>query len=79
MGHSLSRIAEELVRAGNGDSIRWQGLTLRSPLQPIYSVRQVGCIVHGPSSIRRGREVVRVGAAQSLLPLPWLCRYRAAL
>ena len=44
MGHSLSRIAEELVRAGNGESVRWQGLTLRSHLQPIYSVRQVGCI-----------------------------------
>ena len=44
MAHSLSRIAEELVRAGNGETVRWQGLALRSHLQPIYSVSAAGCI-----------------------------------
>lgn len=38
MAQSLSRIAEDLVRAGSGDAVRWQGLTLRSYVQPIYSV-----------------------------------------
>ena len=44
MGPSLSRTAEDLVRAGKGESVRWQGLTLRSHLQPVYSVRKAGCI-----------------------------------
>ena len=30
MGPSLSRTAEDLVRAGNGEVVRWQGLTLPS-------------------------------------------------
>jgi EAL domain-containing protein (putative c-di-GMP-specific phosphodiesterase class I) len=38
--HSLSRIAEDLVRAGSGESVAWQGLTLRSFLQPVFSVKE---------------------------------------
>jgi len=38
--HSLSRIAEDLVRAGSGETVTWQGLTLRSFLQPVYSVAE---------------------------------------
>ena len=52
MGPSLSRTAEDLVRAGKGESVRWQGLTLRSHLQPVYSVRKAGCI--GLEGLLRG-------------------------
>ena len=44
MPQSLSRIAEDLVRAGSGESVRWQGLTLRSHVQPIYSVEAGACV-----------------------------------
>ena len=44
MGHSLSRIAEDLVRAAKGNSLQWQGTTLATHFQPIYSVREAGCI-----------------------------------
>ena len=44
MGQSLSRIAEDLVRAGRGESLRWQGVTLATHFQPIYSVRKASCI-----------------------------------
>jgi EAL domain-containing protein (putative c-di-GMP-specific phosphodiesterase class I) len=40
----LSRIAEDLVRAGSGDNVRWQGLSLRSHIQPIYSVGTGSCL-----------------------------------
>jgi EAL domain-containing protein (putative c-di-GMP-specific phosphodiesterase class I) len=41
---SLSRIAEALVRSAKDNSLQWQGLTLSSHFQPIYSVREAGCI-----------------------------------
>jgi EAL domain-containing protein (putative c-di-GMP-specific phosphodiesterase class I) len=44
VAQSLSRIAEDLVRAGSGESVRWQGLTLRTHIQPIYSVQAGGCL-----------------------------------
>lgn len=44
MSHSLSRIAEGLVRAGSGEAIRWRNLVLRSHLQPIFAVREAGCV-----------------------------------
>ena len=44
MGQSLSRIAEDLVRAAKGNSLQWQGMTLATHFQPIYSVREGGCI-----------------------------------
>lgn len=40
MTHSLSRIAEDLVRSGDGETVTWQGLVLRSFLQPVYSVAE---------------------------------------
>lgn len=82
MGHSLSRIAEELVRSGNGESVRWQGLTLRSHLQPIYSVRQAGCMGFeallrasddsGPLRPERLFERARVDG--DVVLLDWICR-----
>jgi len=44
VAQSLSRIAEDLVRAGSGDTVRWQGITLRSYVQPIYSVGTGSCM-----------------------------------
>jgi EAL domain-containing protein (putative c-di-GMP-specific phosphodiesterase class I) len=41
---SLSRIAEDLVRSAKDSSLHWQGYTLSSHFQPIYSVREAGCV-----------------------------------
>ena len=82
MGPSLSRTAEDLVRAGNGDAVRWQGLTLRSHLQPIYSVRKAGCIgfeallrvsdADGP--MRPEKLFQRAGEDGDVVLLDWICR-----
>lgn len=82
MGHSLSRIAEELVRAGSGESVRWQGLELRSYLQPIYSVKLGACIGfeallranEGETSIRPEKLFDRARADGDLALLDWICR-----
>lgn len=82
MGPSLSRTAEDLVRAGKGESVRWQGLTLRSHLQPVYSVRKAGCIglegllracdEQGP--IRPEKVFERARLEGDLVLLDWICR-----
>ena len=82
MGPSLSRTAEDLVRAGNGEAVRWQGLTLRSHLQPIYSVRKVGCVGfeallrasddNGP--VRPERLFERARLDGDVVLLDWICR-----
>jgi EAL domain-containing protein (putative c-di-GMP-specific phosphodiesterase class I) len=82
LGHSLSRIAEDLVRAGSGESVRWQGLELRSHLQPIYSIREASCIGfeallrasdrEGP--VRPERLFERARADGDLALLDWVCR-----
>ena len=41
-----SRLAEDLVRAGPGEALEWEGVTLRSRFQPIYSVRRASCVGH---------------------------------
>ena len=82
MGPSLSRTAEDLVRAGNGESVRWQGLTLRSFLQPIYSIRKPGCIgfeallrVAGEDGpIRPERLFERARNDGDVVLLDWICR-----
>ena len=43
---SWSRLAEDLVRAGRGEALEWEGVTLRSRFQPIYSVRRACCVGH---------------------------------
>jgi EAL domain-containing protein (putative c-di-GMP-specific phosphodiesterase class I) len=43
-GRSLARVAEELVRAGGGASLAWEGATLTTHFQPIYSVRRGFCL-----------------------------------
>ena len=43
---SWSRLAEDLVRAGRGEALEWEGVTLRSRFQPIFSVRRASCVGH---------------------------------
>ena len=83
MGHSLSRIAEDLVRAGSGETIRWQGLTLRTHLQPLYSVGEAGCIgfealvravdAEG-AMVRPARLFERAHQEGDGVLLDWICR-----
>ena len=83
MVHSLSRIAEDLVRAGRGESLQWQGVTLETHFQPIYSAHKAGCIgfeallrahdaAGGP--IRPERLFARVFADGDGILLDWICR-----
>lgn len=82
MGPSLSRTAEDLVRAGNGEAVRWQGLLLRSYLQPIYSVRKASCIgfealvrasdENGP--VRPEKLFERARLDGDIVLLDWICR-----
>jgi EAL domain-containing protein (putative c-di-GMP-specific phosphodiesterase class I) len=41
---SLAHAAEELVRAGGGASLDWEGTTLTTHFQPIYCVRRQSCL-----------------------------------
>jgi EAL domain-containing protein (putative c-di-GMP-specific phosphodiesterase class I) len=79
----LSRIAEDLVRAGNGETIRWQGLALRSYLQPIYSVSAAGCIGFEAlvratdergEALRPGRLFEKAHHDGDGVLLDWICR-----
>jgi len=44
VGQSLSRIAEDLVRAAKLNCLQWQGMALATHFQPIYSVKEADCI-----------------------------------
>lgn len=43
---SWSRLAEDLVRAGRGEALEWEGVTLRTRFQPIYAVKRAQCVGH---------------------------------
>ena len=83
MVHSLSRIAEDLVRAGRGETLNWQGVALASHFQPIYSVATAGCVgfealvrahdaAGGP--IRPERLFTQVFSDGDGILLDWICR-----
>ena len=83
MGHSLSRIAEDLVRAGRGESLQWQGVTLWTNFQPIYSVVRAGCFGYealiraadgNGAAIRPERLFSSIAAAGNANLLDWICR-----
>lgn len=83
MDHSLSRIAEELVRAGRGESLHWEGVTLWTHFQPIYSVRRAGCLGYealiraadgAGTVIRPERLFTSVLADGKDKLLDWICR-----
>lgn len=44
MVHSHCRAAEELVRAGGGDSLAWRDVVLASHFQPIFSIHREACV-----------------------------------
>jgi EAL domain-containing protein (putative c-di-GMP-specific phosphodiesterase class I) len=81
--HSLSRVAEDLVRAGRGESLQWEGYALWTHFQPIYSVRLGACIgfealiraadMDG-AAIRPDRLFEATLARGGGLLLDWICR-----
>ena len=44
MSESFCHIAESLVRNGDGGGVQWEGLTLSTHFQPLYSVRRESCL-----------------------------------
>lgn len=83
MGHSLSRIAEDLVRAAKGNAPQWQGVSLTSHFQPVYSVREAGCVGFEAllraqdaesNPIRPDRLFARALDAGDGVLLDWICR-----
>jgi EAL domain-containing protein (putative c-di-GMP-specific phosphodiesterase class I) len=83
VGHSLSRIAEDLVRSGRGETLQWQGFRLASHFQPIYSVHEAGCVgfealvrAHdsGGGPVRPERLFAQVFADGDGILLDWICR-----
>jgi EAL domain-containing protein (putative c-di-GMP-specific phosphodiesterase class I) len=81
--HSLSRVAEDLVRAGRGESLQWEGVTLWTHFQPIYSVRRAGCF--GYEALIRAADMDGVAIRPDRLfevalargdgaLLDWICR-----
>jgi EAL domain-containing protein (putative c-di-GMP-specific phosphodiesterase class I) len=82
MVDSLSFAAEQLVRAGARGSLAWEGYTLSTHFQPIYSVERAGCVGYeafvramnpagGP--LDSGRLFAEVPRDRGLL-LDWVCR-----
>lgn len=83
MAHSLSRVAEELVRAGRGDALHWHDVILSTHFQPVFAVHRGTCV--GYESLIRavlpdGRTVAAaqlfdeaIDAGDGVL-LDWLCR-----
>ena len=44
MSDSFCHIAENLVRSGDAGGVQWEGLTLSTHFQPVFSVRRESCI-----------------------------------
>lgn len=40
---SWSRVVDDIVRSGSSASLRWNGFTLATHFQPIYSIRRTDC------------------------------------
>ncbi|MEO5692550.1 MAG: EAL domain-containing protein [Usitatibacter sp.] len=83
MGQSLSRIAEDLVRAAKANSLVWRGMTLTTSFQPIYSVKEAGCtgfeaLVRAQdeagNAIRPERLFARSFEEGDGVLLDWICR-----
>ena len=80
-GRSLARTAEDLVRAAGGASLEWDGLTLSSRFQPIFSVHRGTCT--GFEALMEAREGTQPVPADHLFSrtdrarralLDWTCR-----
>jgi EAL domain-containing protein (putative c-di-GMP-specific phosphodiesterase class I) len=79
---SLSRVAEQLVRAGTRGSLAWEGYTLFTHFQPVYCVERKGCVGYEAlvramnrdgSGLDSDRLFAEVPQEKSLL-LDWVCR-----
>jgi EAL domain-containing protein (putative c-di-GMP-specific phosphodiesterase class I) len=58
---SWSRLAEDLVRAGPGGALEWEGVTLRTRFQPIYSASRATCV--GYEALARAADPIGRGLA----------------
>ena len=82
MGQGIARAAEELVRAGGGTSIEWEGARIGTHFQPIFDVRRRACL--GFEALARlrsrdGREASAEALFTGVAPearglLDWACR-----
>ena len=79
---SLSHAAEQLVRAGTRGSLAWEGYTLFTHFQPVYSVERAGCVGYealvravnpAGGALDSDRLFGEVPTERSLL-LDWVCR-----
>jgi len=82
VGESLSRAAEELVRAGSRGSLAWGGYKLATHFQPIFGVGRGGCVGYeaflrasgGNGALLESDSLLaHVSPDQGLL-LDWVCR-----
>lgn len=83
MSESFCRVAEELVRSGGDDTLRWEGYELTTHLQALYSVRREACVGYEALIRARdaeGRTVTPSGLFGSAfangcgVQLDWICR-----
>lgn len=83
MGDSFCRIAEDLVRAGSGEVLRWEGYELATHFQPVYSVRRESCLGYEALVRARGADGRAVAPATLFaeafangrgVQLDWICR-----
>ena len=83
MAESFCRVAEDLVRAGSGEALRWEGFELTTHFQPLYSARRHGCI--GYEALVRARDALGQPVTPPALfaeafangqgvQLDWICR-----
>src|SRR3954469_20881152 len=80
---SFCRVAEELVRAGDLQTLVWEGIELSPHLQPVFSVAREACV--GYEGLTRARDAEGHPVAPSKLfaqafslgrgvQLDWICR-----
>lgn len=83
VAHPLSRIAENLVRSGKGDTLQWQEFTLSTHFQPVFSVRDAACVGfeallrpldRDGAPLRPDRLFDEAFAAGDGFLLDWICR-----
>lgn len=83
MVHSHCRTAEELVRAGGGESLAWRDVVLTSHFQPIFGIHRESCVGYEAlvrATDAQGRAVAPNPLFESAfraghgVELDWVCR-----
>jgi EAL domain-containing protein (putative c-di-GMP-specific phosphodiesterase class I) len=83
VAESFCRVAEDLVRAGAGEALLWEGYELTSHFQPLYSVRREACLgyealIRAQTPDRRPVSPVALFADAFAngrgVQLDWICR-----